>query len=71
MEEQNVQQPQQSDKLVRFSELAGEMRAFGVPASWLKKEAEKGKLPALKIGNRRVFSVNAVKDHLLQRASKQ
>lgn len=44
-------------------------RHLGLPVSWLKQEAEAGRLPHLKIGRRFVFNLAAVEAVLLERAN--
>ena len=51
-----------------FELLAAAARRLGVPARWLKSEAEAGRLPALRIGKRFLFNVAQVELALLQRA---
>jgi hypothetical protein len=43
-------------------------RAVGVPASWLRAQAEAGRIPSLVIGRRRLFSVAAVRREVLRLA---
>ncbi len=38
--------------------------------TWLKAEAEAGRLPHLRAGRRVLFNVDAVQQHLLHRAAK-
>jgi len=42
---------------------------LGVPAAWLKAEAEAGRVPSLRAGRRILVNLEIVKDALLQRAS--
>ena len=44
-------------------------RRTSLPAAWLKKEAEAGNLPCLRVGRRFLFSPEAVNTALLARAS--
>ncbi len=57
--------------LVGFKQLARELEPLGVPASWLLRQAKDGKLPMLKMGQRRLFDVDAVRRELLDMASKK
>jgi len=41
-----------------------------VPAKWLRQEAEAGKIPHLKAGNKILFNPHIVEKILLQRATK-
>ncbi len=43
-------------------------RSTGLPASWLKAEAEAGRLPALRVGTRFRFHVESVEAALRDRA---
>jgi hypothetical protein len=43
-------------------------KAVGVPASWLRAQAEAGRVPSLVIGRRRLFNVAAVRRAVLQLA---
>ena len=54
------------DELVSVRPLA---RELGVPADWLRAEAEARRIPSLKAGRRRLFSVSAVRRALLRRAA--
>ena len=44
-------------------------RRLGVPARWLRAEAEAGRVPYLKAGSRLLFNVSAVSDVLARRAA--
>lgn len=44
-------------------------RRLGLPAAWIKAEAEAGRIPSLRTGRRLMFSVEAVREHLIRRAS--
>ena len=41
---------------------------IGIPASWLKSEAEAGRLPAVRVGKRLLFNVEQVERALLAKA---
>ncbi len=43
--------------------------ALGVPVKWLKDEAENGRIPSLKVGNRRMYNSDAVRTLLAKRAA--
>ena len=42
---------------------------LGVPRAWLKREADAGRLPCLRVGRRRMFALDAVRAELERRAS--
>ncbi len=41
---------------------------LGVPTAWLKREADAGRLPCLRVGRRRMFAPDAVRAELDRRA---
>ena len=41
---------------------------LGVPAAWLKREADKKRVPCLRVGRRRMFDIEAVERLLTERA---
>lgn len=46
---------------------------LGVPTAWLKREADAGRVPCLRVGRRRMFDLDAVRaelDHRAQTATK-
>lgn len=43
-------------------------RRLGVPASWLRREADTGRLPCVRAGSQRLFDVELVEALLLERA---
>ena len=45
-------------------------RRLGVPAKWLKAEADEGRVPCLKFGRRYLFSAAAVQEALAVVAAK-
>ncbi len=51
-----------------FEPLSVAAPQLGVPASWLKSEAEAGMLPALRVGKRLLFNVDQVERALLAKA---
>ena len=48
----------------------GLARVLCLPVRWLKVEAERGRLPCLRVGRHMRFSVEAVERVLLERARK-
>jgi hypothetical protein len=44
---------------------------LGVPQAWLKREAEAGRLPCLKIGKSLRFNLDAVRNALNDRAARE
>jgi hypothetical protein len=48
--------------------LAPTARLLGVPATWLRGEAEAGRIPHLKAGGALLFDVDLVEQLLLERA---
>ncbi len=52
--------------LVSLNRLAAELR---LPWSWLKQEAQAGRLPCLRVGRRLFFNVAAVEQALADRAA--
>ena len=54
--------------LIGFTQLVTQL---GVPASWLLRQVRDGNLPMLKMGQRRLFDVGAVRRELLDMASKK
>lgn len=48
----------------------GIARHFGLPVSWIITEADAGRLPHLRIGQRRLFNTEAVRQTLLRAASR-
>lgn len=55
-----------SSELVTLRVLA---KRLGLSVAWLRAEVQAGRLPHLKAGKRLLFSVEAVRQHLIQRAS--
>jgi hypothetical protein len=53
----------------RLVSLRGLAQALGLPAPWLKTEAEEGRIPSLRIGRRLLFNAGAVQRVLLLRAA--
>ncbi len=58
----------ENKKPVSLRELA---RDLLVPASWLKEEADRGRLPHLRVGSRYLFDLQTVRDALLDRAKSE
>lgn len=54
--------------LVTLPQLA---RRYGVPASWLKAEADSGRLPAVRAGSQRLFNLEVVELVLAERAAQR
>lgn len=50
--------------------VVGLAHRLGLPAHWLRAEANAGRIPALRAGRRLLFSVAAVERALLDRASR-
>jgi len=42
---------------------------LGVPRTWLRREADAGRIPCLRIGRRRLFDVESVREALRNRAA--
>ena len=42
--------------------------ALALPRGWLRDEADAGRIPCLRVGTRRMFDVQAVRDSLAERA---
>ncbi len=51
-------------KLLSLNELA---ERTGLPAAWLKREADAGRLPCIRAGRRRMFDLGAVLSALAER----
>jgi excisionase family DNA binding protein len=45
-------------------------RRLGVPSSWLRQEADAGRIPCLRAGKRLLFNAQAVEEALLEKAGK-
>ena len=52
-----------------FTHLRPAARRLGVPVAWLRREAEAGTVPALRVGRRLMIDVEAVERVLLERAN--
>jgi len=57
---------QNADELMNVHGVA---RVLRLPVTWLMAEADKGALPCLRIGRRRLFNIRAVKAALAERAA--
>ena len=55
-----------TDELLSLNRMA---RRLGVTAKWLKGEADAGRVPFLRAGNRYLFSAAAVEQVLMERAA--
>ena len=42
---------------------------LALPKSWLRTEADEGRIPCLKVGSRRMFDLQAVRDSLALQAA--
>jgi len=51
--------------------LARMAHCLGVPQTWLRQEADAGRIPHLKAGSRYLFNPKAVEPLLIERAAKQ
>lgn len=56
-----------TDELLALHPLS---QALNLPASWLRAEAEAGRIPSLRAGRRRLYSLVAVRETLLRRAAR-
>jgi excisionase family DNA binding protein len=56
----------ETTQLLTVLQLASAIR---LPATWLKREAEAGRIPSLKVGRRLMFNKDAVERVLLERAA--
>jgi len=52
---------------LKLSELSRETR---LPAAWLRREADAGRLPCIRVGRRRMFELEAVLSALADRQGK-
>lgn len=59
------------DDCPEFVNLGRASALLGVPKSWLKRQALKGEVPALQVGRRLMFNVEAVRETLLDRADRE
>jgi hypothetical protein len=55
-----------AEKLIRLDDLAEQT---GLPAAWLQREADGGRIPCLLVGRSRMFDRNAVLHVLAERAA--
>ncbi len=51
--------------------LARRFRPYGLSRSWLRGEAEAGRIPCFKVGRRLLFDADAVERALLERAGQK
>lgn len=49
----------------------GVARVFRLPVAWVQAEADRGALPCLRVGRRRLFSLAAVRAALVKRAAER
>jgi hypothetical protein len=54
-----------------LTNLQGLASRLGLPAKWLKQEAEAGRIPCLKIGAKLRFNATAVREALAVRAARE
>ena len=52
-------------RYIRIDQAAARL---GVPTAWLKREADAGRLPCLRVGRRRMFAPDALRAELDRRA---
>ena len=62
-----IEQTQEHDLV----DIRGLGRRLRLPVTWLRGEANAGRIPSLLIGRKRRFSFNAVADVLARRAAQQ
>ena len=55
-------------KLLSLSELA---ERTGLPLAWLRREADEGRLPCLRVGKRRMFDPERVRRDLARRQTRE
>ncbi len=55
--------------MAQLVNLAGLARRLHLPRNWLKDEADNARIPFLRVGRKRLFSVEAVEALLAERAS--
>ena len=60
--------PGMTNKENKFQSIGMVSKHFGVPRAWLKREADAGRLPCLRVGRRRMFAPEAVRVELERRA---
>ena len=54
---------------VTYYSLEALAATLALPKGWLKDEADAGRIPCLKVGTRRRFDLQAVRDALAERAA--
>ena len=54
------------ETFISLQELA---QSLGLPAAWLKTEAEAGRIPCLRAGRRLLFNAEVVEQTLMERAN--
>jgi hypothetical protein len=54
----------------RYIDLSALARTLGLSATWLKREADAGRIPCLRAGRRRMFDLAAVLKVLAERQTK-
>lgn len=55
-------------QLIRLIGLSALSRRYGIPPTWLREEAEEGRIPCVKTGQGFLFDLQAVEHALIERA---
>ncbi len=55
----------------RYTTIEHAAARLGVPVAWLRREAEAGTVPSLRVGRRLLFDVEAVAEALRERAAER
>ncbi|MFO0826715.1 MAG: hypothetical protein U0572_01090 [Phycisphaerales bacterium] len=55
----------------RFHTVTQLSRATRLPAAWIRREADAGRLPCLRVGRRRLFSLRAVLAAIAERQARE
>jgi hypothetical protein len=58
------------ETLFNLRDLAHRFKRLGLSMTWLKSEAEAGRIPCFRAGRKLLFDAGAVEEALLQRARK-
>ena len=56
------------DEPLRPTTLAQASRALGLPTAWLREEADAGRIPCLRAGERYLFDLDVVRSIIMERA---
>lgn len=51
----------------RYQTLGELARQLRLPAAWLRREADAGRIPCLRAGKARMFDIDAVREALIER----